>query len=155
MIIILLVLIVGIVIFYNLKQKDDITIADDQQSGSLSGLSMKEIEDLMNHKVDESMFSISINTAPTFENGSSAGNLRIENSPENNYLMVVKLVMEDGTLIYESGAITPAHYIEYATLDRKLDKGEYSVMAHFEAYDMETKEYIGKSACEIILHIMN
>ncbi|MCQ5280714.1 hypothetical protein NE665_24620, partial [Clostridium sp. DFI.1.208] len=83
-----------------------------------------------------------------FKNGTSKGTLRIENNPQNRYLMVVKIYLKqdekDGEKIYESGAIRPGNKIETAQLDVALKKGTYPVTAYFEAYDMKTKEFVGK-----------
>ncbi len=129
----------------------------DQSEGTLDGLSEAEIQKLLDDKVAEGQFMLNINTRPVFADGKSKGTLRIENNPQNRYLMVVKLYLKedgkDGEKIYESGAIRPGNKIEAAALDVELEKGTYPVIAYFEAYDMETKEFVGKAASTLSITI--
>ena len=111
----------------------------------------------MNEKVEEGQFMISINTNPVFPDGKSEGTLRIENSPQNRYLMIVKIYRNEngkqGELIYESGAIKPGNKIEKAKLDVDLPKGNYPVLVYFEGYQEKSKEYVGKAGSELTIHV--
>ena len=102
------------------------------------------------------MFNISINTAPTFENGKAEGPLQIENVPGNRYLMQVLITLDDtGELIYETGLIEPNHHIQSAKLDVELEKGEYLATAVFNAYDPETEEYIGSAGAKLTITVLS
>lgn len=129
----------------------------DQSEGTLDGLSEAEIQKLLDDKVAEGQFMLNINTKPVFADGKSKGTLRIENNPQNRYLMVVKIYLKedgkDGEKVYESGAIRPGNKIETAALDVELKKGTYPVIAYFEAYDMKTKEFVGKAASTLSITI--
>ena len=136
------------------KNGGGLQLADDQTSGSLEGLTEAELQELMNQKVAEGSLMISINSQPEFPDGKSKGTLRLENSPQNRYLLVVKIYLRnadgsDGDLIYESGAIKPGNKIEEAKLDKELAKGTYPVTAYFEGYDIDTQKYIGKAASQL------
>ena len=104
-------------------------------NGNLEGMSEREIREMMQNKVDESMLAISINTTPEFPDGGSPGTLRIENSATNRYNMTVSIARDDtGEVIYQSDGIRPGQMIEEDTLDVKLVKGEYPCTATFTAY---------------------
>lgn len=154
-IILLLLIIVGAggFWFWN-KNNGGLAIAQDQTEGSLDGMTAEQIQELMDKKVAEGSLMISINSLPEFPDGNSKGTLRLENSPQNRYLLVVKIYLRnedgsDGDKIYESGAIKPGNKIEEAKLDKVLSKGTYPVTAYFEGYDIETQEYIGKAASQL------
>lgn len=155
---ILIILLLGCGIWWAV-QENGLFLDPNQSEGTLDGLSREEIQKLMDDKVAEGQFVISINTAPVFENGKSEGSLRIENSPQNRYLMVVKIYRYEnrkkGDLLYESGAIQPGNKIEKAKLDVELSKGTYPVIVYFEGYDPETKDYVGKAASELSLTVMH
>lgn len=128
----------------------------DQIEGSIEGLSQRELDELMKNKVNEGMFTISIASHPQFKDGKSKGELQIENSAQNRYLMVVRIVRRDTKEeIYKSGAIKPGYLVPEAKLDVELPKGSYPVTAYFEAYDPESKDYVGKAASELVIDILN
>lgn len=138
------------------REKGGLQLDPKQEEGTLDGLSAGEIEALMDQKAEEGEFILSINQEPKFPNGNSEGSLRIENSPRNRYLMVVAIYerKSDGTQgkkLYESGAIKPGSKIEKDKLDVKLKKGSYPVQAEFLAYDVETKDYVGKAVGELTI----
>lgn len=149
-IILVLLLLIG-ACSWMLVNQNKLSMDPDQSEGSLDGLSAAELQELMNKKVNEGSLMISINSKPEFPNGKSKGTLRIENSAQNRYLMIVKIYLRndngtDGELIYESGAIKPGNKIEEAPLKKELAKGTYHVIAYFEGYDVKTQEFVGKAA---------
>lgn len=155
-VLLLLLVIAGIGIWFFLG-RDGFRFDSAAEDGTLDGLSEAEIQKLLDDKVAEGQFMLNINTRPVFKNGTSKGTLRIENNPQNRYLMVVKIYLKqdekDGEKIYESGAIRPGNKIETAQLDVALKKGTYPVTAYFEAYDMKTKEFVGKAASTLSITI--
>ena len=157
LIILSLLLLVGGCSVWMVYNKTDLWLDPDQSEGTLDGMSKEEIQKLMNEKVEEGQFMISINTNPVFPDGKSEGTLRIENSPQNRYLMIVKIYRNEngkqGELIYESGAIKPGNKIEKAKLDVDLPKGNYPVLVYFEGYQEKSKEYVGKAGSELTIHV--
>lgn len=158
-ILILLLLVAGLFIWINSRQ-NRLNLDANQEEGTLVGLTDEELRELMNNKVEEGKFEISINTQPVFENGKAEGTLRIENSASNRYLMVIKMYLvekdgSEGEKIYESGAIKPGHKLEKAPLDKELSKGAYSVSVHFEAYDTSSMEYVGQAVTHSNIIIKN
>ena len=76
MILLLLLVVAGCSVWF-LQEKTDLWLDPDQSEGTLDGLSKEEIQKLMDDKVDEGQFMISINTQPVFADGRSEGTLRI------------------------------------------------------------------------------
>ena len=98
----------------------------------------------------------SINTSPVFLNGTSEGNLLIENPGNNAKLIKVSLVInKTNEEVYASKYLKPGTYIENVKLDKVLKKGTYDATAYFSAYDEETTEYIGKTGAQITLTVQN
>lgn len=128
----------------------------DAKDGNLSGMTEEEILAQMQKIADASQFSFKINAKPIFENGSSAGNLRIENPNYNVYPMVVQITLDDtGKIIYDSGGILPNQHIDNAKLSSVLSKGTYKATAHLYAYDPDTKVCQGESAAKLTITIKN
>ena len=102
------------------------------------------------------MIAFSINTSPVFLNGTSEGNLLIENPGNNAKLIKVSLVInKTNEEVYASKYLKPGTYIENVKLDKVLKKGTYDATAYFSAYDEETTEYIGKTGAQITLTVQN
>ncbi len=106
----------------------------------------------LNEKVEEGMINISMNTSPTFKDGTSAGNLMIVNEGINRYPQMVEITRNDtGETIYKSGAIPVGSKIEADTLDVDLDAGTYECTAMFHNLDPETGVSLGCAGA--IIHI--
>ena len=95
-----------------------------------------KIVDALNEKVEQGMINISMNTTPTFQNGSSAGNLMIVNESVNNYPQVVEIHRNDtGEVIY-------------------LDAGTYECTALFYNVDPDSGEYLGCAGAVITVTVL-
>ena len=106
----------------------------------------------LNEKVEEGMINISMNTSPTFRDGTSAGNLMIVNESINRYPQVVEITRSDtGEMIYKSGAIPVGSKIESDTLDVDLAAGTYECTAMFHNVDPKTGASLGCAGA--IIHI--
>ena len=106
----------------------------------------------LNEKVEEGMINISMNTSPTFKDGTSEGNLMIVNEGINRYPQMVEITCNDtGETIYKSGAIPVGSKIESDTLDVDLDAGTYECTAMFHNLDPETGVSLGCAGA--IIHI--
>jgi len=118
--------------------------------GTLPGKTPEEIQAMLNQIVEEGMFNISIAPVIVFENPQAQGQARIENVPANHYHMSVKITLDDTQdTIYESKGIRPGQYIEYITLQKELQPGEYAATALFSAYDADTLGEQGRVAVKI------
>jgi len=118
--------------------------------GTLPGKTPEEIQAMLNQIVEEGMFNISIAPVIVFENPQAQGQARIENIPANHYHMSVKITLDETQeTIYESKGIRPGQYIEYITLQKTLQPGEYAATALFSAYDADTLGEQGRVAVKI------
>lgn len=143
------------ILMYQLSWNSDNMIREGRK-GELPGMSEEDIQKMLDDRVSEGNFQININSELNFENGDAMGNLRILNSPNNHYLLVVEMYLkENGKRIYRSGAIEPGYYIEQDRLDEALEKGDYPVSIHFRNYDLQSEEYIGEAVVENVIHIRN
>ena len=129
---------------------------DNATTGVMPGVDIderrKELQDLL----DKSLIAFSINTSPVFLNGTTEGNLLIENPGNNAKLLQVSIQMKDTEEeIYASKYLKPGTYIENAKLQKVLEKGTYEAIAYFSAYDEETHEYIGRTGAQISITVQN
>jgi hypothetical protein len=114
-----------------------------------------KIVDSLNEKVEEGMINISMNTTPTFSDGTSAGNVMIVNEGVNNYPQVVEIVRNDSNeTIYKSGAIPVGSKIETAKLAVDLPAGTYDCTALFYNVSPETGEYLGCAGAVITVTVL-
>lgn len=124
-------------------------------SGQLEGKTPEEIQAELDKVVDEGMFNISIASYIEFADGTSEGEVKIENSPANRYLMQVDMTLEDGTVIYSSPVLEPNYHIQTAKLDTDLDAGSYQVTAVFHALDPDTEKEVGQAAAQVSVAVLN
>ena len=100
------------------------------------------------------MINISMNTSPSFENGTAEGNLMIVNESVNRYPQVVEITRNDtGDQIYKSGAIPVGNKIERAKLDVDLAAGTYECTALFYNVDPDTGSYLGCAGAIITITV--
>ncbi len=120
--------------------------------GQLEGKTAEEIQQALDNYVEEGMLNISIAAVVTFENGDAEGELRIENSPANHYLMQVDIARNDnGQIIYSSDPIEPNYHIQYGKLNTDLPAGTYECTATFYALNMDTREVEGQAAANVTI----
>jgi len=109
----------------------------------------------LNEKVEEGMINISMNTSPTFSNGTAEGNLMIVNEGINRYPQVVEITRNDTSeMIYKSGAIPVGSKIEHAKLSVDLPAGTYECTAMFYNVDPETGSYLGCAGAIISITVL-
>lgn len=115
----------------------------------------KIIENL-NEKVADGMINISMNTSPTFSDGTASGNLMIVNESINRYPQVVEITRNDNDeMIYRSGAIPVGSKIERAPLSVDLDAGTYECTAMFYNVDPNTGAYLGCAGAIVYITVQN
>lgn len=126
------------------------------QEGQAPYKTPEEIQAELDRIVEEGMFNISIASTVQLEDGASDAELRIENVPNNPYLMKVELARDDtGDTIYTSGMIEPNHHIQKAKLDVDLDAGEYPCTAVFYAYDKQSEQLVGQAAAKLTVLVQS
>ncbi len=156
---ILLLLLVTVAVCYFLFTKsseEDLLYDDNATVGIMPGVDLDERRAQLQEMLDRSMIAFSINTSPVFLNGTSKGNLLIENPGNNAKLLQVSIRINDTEEeVYASKYLKPGTYIDSVKLDKVLEQGTYHATAYFSAYDEETKEYIGQTGAQITLTIQN
>ncbi|MDL2220799.1 hypothetical protein LJC55_03940 [Eubacteriales bacterium OttesenSCG-928-N14] len=125
-------------------------------AGHLPGMSEEQIKEQMQKEADESKFSFKINTQPVFEDGKSAGTLRIENPNHNKYPFVVQITLDsNGKTVYNSGGLLPNYHINTAKLQEELAQGTYDATATIQVFDPDTKQFLGKSQVKLSIIVKN
>lgn len=138
------------------KEIFDFELDKNAEKGEIEKLTIEEVQENLNKKVEDGMLNISINTNPSFLNAKVKGNLQIVNSKENKYIQVIEIIRDDtNELIYKSGGLKPGEKIVNDSLDKQLEKGEYKCTAYFNAINEDTKELIGKAGAKILVTILN
>ena len=128
---------------------------DSAVEGGWNEADTEKIIASLNEKVEEGMINISMNTSPSFSDGTAAGNLMIVNEDVNRYPQVVEITRNDtGDLIYKSGAIPVGSKIETAKLNVDLDKGTYECTAMFYNVDPNNGSYLGCAGAIINITIL-
>lgn len=147
---IILALIFGIYMFMDSTQQP-------KRGGALGQLDNKTTEEIqaeLNKIVEEGMMNISIASVIPFDSPTSEGEVKIENSPANHYLMQVEIALSDtGEVIYTSEVLEPNYHVQYAKLDKTLAPGTYPCTATFYALDPETEEQVGQAGAQVTVVI--
>ncbi len=156
--IVLLITLTVLICYFIFSKKDSPNLLYDDNAtvGVLPGIDIDERRKQLQEALDRSMIAFSINTSPVFLNGTSKGNLLIEN-PGNNAKLLKVSIKIDGTEeeVYASNFLKPGTYIESVALDKVLEKGTYDATAYFLAYDEANGEYIGQTGAQITITVQN
>ena len=128
----------------------------DAMEGRIQRMSDEEIQQELDRVVEEGMFNISIASSIVFESPDGEGQARIENIEANRYHMQVDIVLDETQeVIYSSKLIRPGYSIEYITLDKQLEPGEYDVTAMFSAITQEEMQLFGQAAAQIRIYVLD
>lgn len=157
-VLLLLALTVGICyyIFTKDKEKTDLLYEDNATTGIMPGIDIDQRRAELQELLDRSMIAFSVNTSPVFQDGTSKGNLLIENPGNNAKLLRINILINDTEEeVYSTNFLKPGTYIESDKLDKVLEKGSYDATVYFSAYDEETGEYIGQTGAQIVINVQN
>ena len=117
--------------------------------------------DALNQKVADGMITISVNADPVFKDGSSKGNLQLENDVSNTRPQVIEVYLKgsDGKvnknqLIYRSGKIPVGGKIHNVKLNMDLPKGDHKAWVGFNAID-DNDNIVGTAGADIVIHVLN
>lgn len=137
----------GIWKFMNLSPEEATVGAFYDQSAS-------EIQEAVDHEVEDGYFNMSINTSvPVFDDNSAA--IGIRNIESNQYDCIVTVTLEDGTEVYKSGGLAPGTQLSMVTLTHTLEPGDYEATAVFEIIEQdEAHTVVGQTASKLTLHVL-
>lgn len=157
---ILLLLALTVAICYYIFTKNtaeaDLLYEDNATMGIMPGIDIDQRRAELQEILDRSMIAFSVNTSPVFQDGTSEGNLLIENPGNNAKLLRVRiLINETEEEVYATNFLRPGTYIESDKLDKVLEKGSYDATIYFSAYDEDTGEYIGQTGAQIVINVQN
>lgn len=127
---------------------------EEATRGAFYDQSAAQIQEAVDHEVQDGYFNMSINTSvPVFDDNSAA--IGIKNIESNQYDCIVTVALEDGTEVYKSGGLAPGTELEMVTLTKDLESGEYTAIATFEIYEQdEGHTAVGQTASKLILHVL-
>jgi len=138
------------------------TLAAENVEGEImpgvpEGMDEGEIAAALQEQIDESMFTISVNTRPVFQNGNAKGKVNIVNSPQNHYPCKVRLTLdEDGTVLYKNDDLLyPEQYIPEIKLTKNLSKGVYDATLTYLIYEDDGKTQAGMMSANMQIVIQN
>lgn len=127
-----------------------LVIGGDVQDGVFTeGMTAEEIEAALQAVADKDNFELKIAPEMIFKNGGSKGSVEIVNPKSNVYPMSVQVIMEDGTLIYESGLIKPEQFVSQGTLLKNLPAGVYKANGEVTIYSEDATKVEGMTAVEM------
>ena len=66
--------------------------------------------------------------------------LSIGNPAENTCYLKATLMLEDGTVLYESGLLEPGKGMEEIELNQTLEAGTYEAMVRYQGYSMDESQ---------------
>lgn len=126
---------------------------DEVTGGWFYDQSASDIQEAIDHEVEDGYFNMSINTSVPVSTDMVAL-IGIKNIESNAYDCTVTITLEDGTQVYKSGGLAPGTELQSITLDQELETGEYAGTALFEIYEQdEAHTKAGQTASKITLYV--
>ena len=127
---------------------------EEATGGAFYDQSASEIQEAVDHEVEDGYFNMSINTSvPVFEDNSAA--LGIKNIESNSYDCIVTVTLDDGTEVFKSGGLAPGTEIDMVTLTQTLEPGDYEATAVFDIYEQDEAHTVaGQTASKLTLHVL-
>ncbi len=155
---IILIIICLIAIFISISNKKNKdkgpNIDPDAVVGQLDGKTPQEIQMELDRVVKETSMVISINSKIKMKNGYSPAPVKIENVPNNHYIMQVTIILpKNNKVIYKSGFIYPNYHIDEVKFGYALQKGKHDAIAIFYAYDLNTQNLIGEQRANLTIEV--
>ena len=138
----------------NSDSKVETSIEADPNVVDKDGNGYKTLEQLQ-AEADASKIGADMPSNPTFQDGTSKGEINISNTSTNgNAFTVAFQLKETGEEVYKSGLIESGKTLQYGTLSKDLDPGTYPAVAVFTTYNEDGSEK-GKVGLEIIISVLS
>lgn len=127
---------------------------EEATGGAFYDQSASQIQEAVDHEVQDGYFNMSINTSvPVFEDNSAA--IGIRNIESNQYDCIVTVTLDDGTEVYKSGGLAPGSELSMVTLTQDLEPGDYEATAVFEIIEQDEEHTVaGQTASKLTLHVL-
>ena len=104
--------------------------------------------------MEEGTVSYQINANMTYRTAKETLDLMAANPEENFCYLRVRLIGEDGEVLFESGMLKPGTQLKNASLIRVPEKGVYAATAEFEAFDIATLQALGTVQCAVQINVI-
>ena len=127
---------------------------DEATGGAFYDQSAAQIQEAVDHEVEDGYFNMSINTSvPVFEDSTAA--LGVKNIESNSYDCTVTVTLDDGREVYKSGGLAPGTELDMVTLTQQLEPGDYEATATFDIYEQDEAHTVaGQTASKLTLHVL-
>ena len=127
---------------------------EEATGGAFYDQSAAQIQEAVDHEVEDGYFNMSINTSvPVFEDNTAA--IGIRNIESNSYDCTVTVTLDDGTEVYTSGGLAPGTELDMVTLTQQLEPGDYEATAVFDIYEQDEAHTVaGQTASKLTLHVL-
>lgn len=135
------------------KEPSHISVMPDVDVNASDIHSREELIDAMQDFADASYFTLQINPEASMTASTGEATFEIANPAENIYPISVQLVLEDGSLLYESGAIMPNQLIRKITASKTLTPGVYMATAKVVIYNPNDQTKEGETEAKIHLTV--
>lgn len=127
--------------------KSDLTTADFASAADIDARAVKFSPGLFSKTEKQNppdQFSYEIKKELVFSDTFAEAALLLKNPPQNQYLMVLELVLQDsGEVVLRTGSILPGQMIKKAALDEQLSAGDYKAIAHICAVEVQSGTLTG------------
>lgn len=135
-VLLLLLIIIGFLIFLLLRKEEE----PEQGVYRIDEENYQQIQEEMKSEVQEGYFETYMNTAWTFEDGTSVTqDAVLGNSPNNTKPIRCEVILNDtGEIIYKTGVLPVGAVLDPFRLDKDLDAGIYSAVC--QIYLLKEKE---------------
>lgn len=109
-----------------------------------SAMKDRELAKYAQKTVDDSKFQMIISPEISINNAKQQSNLYIQNPPNNSFPISVEITLDNGELVYSSGAIKTGYEVKNTMLDKQLKPGKYTGTAMFKLFSPKTSEAKGQ-----------
>ena len=125
---------------------------EDVVGGPFYDQSATEIQEAVDHEVEDGYFNMSVNTSVPVSGTTAL--IGIKNIDDNKFDCAVTVTLEDGTQVYKSGGLAPGTELKTVELDQALPSGDYAATALFEIYERDDSHAkAGQTASKLTLHV--
>lgn len=142
--VVLLIGVIGVFIFLviNDKSSENIGISSDKTGSAYVDPNASEWDDGIESEKEEIEGKILVPgySGAQLKAGEKVLKLSIGNPKENTCYLQATLMLEDGTILYESDLLKPGTGYEKIELKQTLEAGEYEAMVRYQGYTLNEEK---------------